>query len=353
MKLASLDEGRDGRLIVVSRDLRRAVDVTEIAATLQAALDDWDRLALRLEAVAEGLEMGIRDQGIAPTASVPAMKGVTGFDEAACAAPLPRAFQWADGSAYVNHVELVRKARGAAMPDRFWHEPLMYQGGSDDFIGARQDVPLGSEDWGIDFEGEVAVITGDVPMGTSADEALSHVRLVLLANDVSLRALIPGELEKGFGFYQSKPATSFSPVAVTPDELGEAWRAGRVHLPLLTFYNGEPFGKPEAGEDMTFGFGELIAHACRTRNLGAGTIIGSGTVSNKQNTDHGSAIREGGVGYSCIAELRTLETLRDGQPSTPFMRFGDRVRMEMLDRAGRSVFGAIDQRIVPAVAPSP
>lgn len=335
MKLASLKGGRDGRLAVVSRDLRWAVVVQDVAATLQQALDGWSEVRLRLQAVAEQLEAG-------------SAAGAVRFEEAACAAPLPRAFQWADGSAYVNHVELVRRARGAAMPESFWQEPLIYQGGSDDFIGPRDDVRLGSEAWGIDFEGEVAVITDDVPMGTPAEEALQHVKLVLLANDVSLRGLIPGELEKGFGFYQSKPATSFSPVAATPDELGEAWRDGRVHLPLLTFYNGEPFGRPEAGEDMTFSFADLITHACRTRNLGAGTIIGSGTVSNRQGTDHGSAIADGGLGYSCIAELRTLETLRRGEPETPFMRFGDRVRMEMRDRAGQSIFGAIDQWVAAA-----
>lgn len=356
MKLASLKGGRDGRLVVVSQDLSCAVEVPEIAPTLQAALDDWDRVAPQLEAVAETLNAAVgaacgrelaedsRPQA-APTVTAP---GVMAFDERACAAPLPRAYHWADGSAYLNHVELVRRARGAAMPERFWHDPLMYQGGSDDFIGGRDDVPLGSEDWGIDFEAEIAVITGDVPMGTPAERALDYVRLLVLVNDVSLRGLIPAELEKGFGFYQSKPASSFSPVAVTADELGDAWHDGRVHLPLLTHYNGEPFGKPNAGEDMTFGFAELIAHAARTRNLGAGTIIGSGTVSNKQNTEHGSAIREGGVGYSCIAELRTLETLQHGTPKTPFMRFGDRVRIEMLDAAGRSVFGAIDQRVVAA-----
>jgi len=335
MKLASLKGGRDGRLAVVSRNLRRAVVVEEIAATLQQALDGWSEIRPRLQAVAEQLEAG-------------SPAGTVNFQESACAAPLPRAFQWADGSAYVNHVELVRRARGAAMPESFWHEPLIYQGGSDDFIGPRDEVLLGSEEWGIDFEGELAVITDGVPMGTPPRRALEHVKLVLLANDVSLRGLIPGELEKGFGFYQSKPATSFSPVAVTPDELGAAWHDGRVHLPLLTFYNGEPFGRPEAGEDMTFSFADLIAHACRTRNLGAGTIIGSGTVSNRQGTDHGSAIADGGVGYSCIAELRTLETLRHGEPRTPFMRFGDRVRMEMLDRAGQSIFGAIDQPVAAA-----
>lgn len=337
MKLASLDAGRDGRLVVVSRDLSRAVAVDAIAPTLQAALDDWRNVQGRLNAVARALEAGDVDDAFT-------------FDEHACAAPLPRAFQWADGSAYVNHVELVRRARGAAMPERFWHEPLLYQGGSDDFLGPRQDVPFGSEDLGIDFEGEIAVVVDDVPMGTPAARAVDHVRLVMLANDWSLRALIPGELDKGFGFYQSKPATSFSPVAVTPDELGGAWADGRVHLPLLAFYNGEPFGRPEAGRDMTFGFGELIAHACRTRNLCAGTVIGSGTVSNKHGTDHGSAIAEGGVGYACLAELRTLETLNHGAPRTPFMGFGDRVRLEMRDADGHSLFGAIDQRVVRATA---
>ncbi|HEX7037505.1 MAG TPA: fumarylacetoacetate hydrolase family protein [Pseudomonadales bacterium] len=354
MKLASLKGGRDGRLVVVSRDLSRAVEVPEIAPTLQAALDNWETVATRLAAVYEALNAaaGAASGRESSDSSRPeaAPTKIMAFDERACAAPLPRAYHWADGSAYVNHVELVRRARGAAMPERFWHDPLMYQGGSDDFIGGRDDVPLGSEEWGIDFEAEVAVITGDVPMGTPAERALDYVRLLVLVNDVSLRALIPAELEKGFGFYQSKPASSFSPVAVTPDELGDAWRDGRVHLPLLTHYNGEPFGKPNAGEDMTFGFAELIAHAAKTRNLGAGTIIGSGTVSNKQNTEHGSAIRDGGVGYSCIAELRTLETLQHGAPKTPFMRFGDRVRIEMLDAGGGSLFGAIDQRIVPAPA---
>ena len=337
MRLASLEAGRDGRLVVVSRDLSRAVAVDGVAPTLQAALDDWQSVRGRLEATALALEAGEVENAFA-------------FDERACAAPLPRAFQWADGSAYVNHVELVRRARGAAMPERFWREPLLYQGGSDDFVGPRQDVPFASEDWGIDFEGEIAVVVDDVPMGTSAGAALDHVRLVMLANDWSLRGLIPGELDKGFGFYQSKPATSFSPVAVTPDELGDAWADGRVHLPLLSFLDGTPFGRPDAGRDMTFGFGELIAHACRTRNLGAGTVIGSGTVSNKQGTDHGSAIADGGVGYSCVAELRTLETLRDGAPRTPFLGFGDRVRIEMHDRAGRSLFGAIDQRVVRAAS---
>jgi fumarylacetoacetate (FAA) hydrolase len=340
MKLASLKlrdskHGRDGRLVVVSRDLARAVAVPDIANTLQGALDDWAAAAPRLRAVYQAFDVGEVD-------------GEFPFDPAACAAPLPRAYQWADGSAYVNHVELVRKARGAEMPASFWHEPLIYQGGSDDLIGALGDIPLRSDDWGIDFEAEIAVITDDVPMGTSADRAAGHVKLLMLVNDVSLRGLIPAELEKGFGFYQSKPASSCSPVAVTPDELGDAWRDAKVHLPLLTHFNGALFGKPDAGTDMTFSFADLIAHAARTRNLGAGTIIGSGTVSNRQGTGHGSAIAEGGVGYSCIAELRMIETIRDGAPATPFMVFGDRVRMEMHDRAGRSVFGAIDQAVVRA-----
>lgn len=332
MKLASLKHGRDGRLVLVSRDLRRAVDATHIAPTLQAALDEWERCAPVLEEIYADL-----NAGRAP--------GAVDFDETACAAPLPRAFQWADGSAYVNHVELVRKARGAEMPDSFWTDPLMYQGASDEMLGAREDIVAGSEDWGIDFEGEVAVITGDVPMGTDALAARSHIRLLMLVNDVSLRGLIPGELAKGFGFFQSKPASAFSPVAVTPDELGTAWHEAKVHLPLLSFLNGAPFGKPDAGVDMTFDFGQLIAHVARTRNLCAGSIVGSGTVSNRQGTGHGSRIEEGGVGYSCIAEIRMIETIRDGKPATPFMRFGDLVRIEMLDVHGASIFGAIDQRV--------
>jgi fumarylacetoacetate (FAA) hydrolase len=345
MKLASLKvsdrrQGRDGRLVVVSRDLTRAVAVPAIAATLQRALDEWAAVSPALQDAFQALNAGGVD-------------GEFAFDQAACAAPLPRAYQWADGSAYVNHVELVRKARGAEMPERFWREPLIYQGGSDDFIGGRDHVPLRSDDWGIDFEAEIAVITDDVPMGTLADRAAGHVKLLMLVNDVSLRGLIPAELEKGFGFYQSKPASSCSPLAVTPDELGEAWRDAKVHLPLLTHFNGQLFGKPNAGEDMTFSFADLIAHAAHTRNLGAGTIIGSGTVSNRQGTGHGSAIADGGVGYSCIAELRMIETIRDGSPATPFMAFGDRVRMEMLDEQGHSIFGAIDQRVVAPAAGNP
>ena len=338
MKLASLKSGRDGRLVVVSEDLQRAVAVPQVAATLQNALDRWGSVEEPLRDVYRRLNAGSAD-------------GAFPFVESDCAAPLPRAYQWADGSAYVNHVELVRKARGAAMPESFWHDPLMYQGGSDHFIGPRDDVMLPSDDWGIDFEGEVAVITDDVPMGTPADAAAEHVKLVMLVNDVSLRGLIPGELAKGFGFYQSKPASSFSPVAVTPDALGDAWRDSRLHLPLSSDLNGVPFGRPDAGTDMTFSFADLIAHAARTRKLGAGTIIGSGTVSNRQDTEHGAALAEGGVGFSCIAELRMIETLRHGEPRTAFMGFGDSVRIEMKDAAGRSIFGAIDQRVTPTRPP--
>ncbi|RUO21583.1 fumarylacetoacetate hydrolase family protein [Aliidiomarina haloalkalitolerans] len=339
MKLATYRDGtRDGKLVVVSRDLKRAVAVPEIARTMQCALDNWEQLEERLQAVYSALNKG-------------SLEDEFNFDETACASPLPRAYHWADGSAYVNHVELVRKARGAEMPPSFWEDPLMYQGGSDCFIGPREDIPLGSESWGIDFEGEVAVVTGDVPMGTEAANARSYVRLLMLVNDVSLRGLIPNELAKGFGFYNSKPSSVFSPVAVTPDELGSAWQDGKVHLPLRSTYNGELFGFPNAGEDMTFNFDRLIQHAAMTRPLCAGTIIGSGTVSNKQGTDHGSAVSEGGVGYSCIAEVRMIETIRDGQPSTSFMKFGDTIRIEMLDAEGQSIFGAIDQQVVAYKGP--
>ena len=333
MKLASLKKGRDGELVVVSQDLSRAVAASGIAATMQAALDDWEQAEPQLQALYERLNAG-------------QAAGSFSFVEQDCASPLPRAYQWADGSAYVNHVELVRKARNAEMPESFWHDPLMYQGGSDSFIGPRDDVPLGSEAWGIDFEAEVAVITGDVAMGSSPEACAGEIRLLMLVNDVSLRGLIPAELAKGFGFFQSKPSSAFSPVAVTPDELGAAWRDGRVHLPMLVHYNGQAFGKANAGEDMTFNFPQLVAHAAKTRPLGAGAIIGSGTVSNKQNTEYGSAISEGGVGYSCIAEVRMIETINTGKPQTPFMKFGDTVRIEMLDAQGESVFGAIDQRVV-------
>ena len=329
MKLGSLNLGRDGQLVVVSSDLSRYVAATEIAATLQAALDDWDAVAPKLEALAGELESG----------------GGETFDPALCSSPLPRAYQWADGSAYVNHVELVRKARGAKMPESFWTNPLMYQGGSDSFIGPREPILAASEDWGIDFEAEVVVVTGDVPMGVSPEDAAGHVRLIMIVNDVSLRKLIPGELAKGFGFFQSKPSSAFSPVAVTPDELGDAWRDAKVHLPLLSFLNGDAFGKPEAGIDMTFDFGQLIAHAAKSRPLATGTIIGSGTVSNKLDDGPGAPIVDGGVGYSCIAEMRTIETIESGAPKTSFLSFGDQVRIEMLDKNGSSIFGAIDHRV--------
>jgi fumarylacetoacetate (FAA) hydrolase len=329
MKLASLKHGRDGRLVVVSRALDRYVPATDIAATLQAALDDWETARPALVALAARVEAGEGEP----------------FDEAACSSPLPRAYQWADGSAYVNHVELVRKARGAEMPASFWTDPLMYQGGSDAFLGPRDRIAMTDEAWGIDFEAEIVVVTDDVPMGVSAADAADHIRLIMLVNDVSLRNLIPGELAKGFGFFQSKPSSAFSPVAVTPDELGDAWRNAKVHLPLLSALNGTPFGKPDAGVDMTFDFGQLVAHAAKTRPLGAGALIGSGTVSNKLDGGPGKPISEGGVGYSCIAELRTIETINEGKPRTSFMTFGDRIRIEMKDASGQSMFGAIDQRV--------
>ncbi|HEY2068211.1 MAG TPA: fumarylacetoacetate hydrolase family protein [Rhizomicrobium sp.] len=323
MKLASLKHGRDGALVVVSRDLTRCVAVAHIAVTLQAALDDWANTAPRLMRV-----YGLMNEG--------KVDGEKPFDAAACASPLPRAYQWADGSAYVTHVELVRKARGAEMPPSFWTDPLMYQGGSDSFIGPRDPIVAGDEAWGIDFEGEVAVITDDVPMGIAPSAAAKHIKLLMLVNDVSLRNLIPAELAKNFGFFQSKPASAFSPVAVTPDELGEAWSDAKVHLPLKVIYNGETFGTPNAGEDMTFSFVELIAHAAKTRAMVAGSIVGSGTVSNKNR----------GVGSACLAERRTLETIEQGAAKTPFMKFGDRVKIEMLDLDGHSIFGAIEQDVV-------
>lgn len=333
MKLASLKAGgRDGTLVVVSRDLTRAVPVPEIARTLQAALDDWTALEPKLEEAYRALNAD-------PASGRP-------FDPALAASPLPRAYQWADGSAYVNHVELVRKARGAEMPPSFWTDPLMYQGCSDSFLAPTDPIPAATEAWGIDFEAEIAVITGDVPMGISAEAARGQIRLLMLVNDVSLRNLIPAELGKGFGFFQSKPASSFSPVAVTPDELGEAWDGAKLHRPLLTTLNGEPFGKPDAGVDMTFDFPTLIAHAAKTRHLAAGSIVGSGTVSNKLDGGPGKPVDAGGVGYSCLAELRMIETIEHGAPKTPFMRFGDRVRIELFDAAGASVFGAIDQQVV-------
>ena len=332
MKLATLkDQTRDGRLVVVSDDLTQCSDVPHIARTLQAALDDWDHVTPRLERVAEGMRTG----------SQPVQR----FHEGDAASPLPRAYQWADGSAYVNHVELVRKARGAEIPASFWEDPLMYQGGSDTFLGPRDPIIMADEAYGIDMEGEVAVIVGDVPMGASREEAASAIRLVMLVNDVSLRGLIPAELGKGFGFFQSKPSSAFSPVAVTPDELGNAWDGGKLHLPLLVTYNDQPFGKANAGIDMTFDFPTLIAHAAKTRPLSAGTIIGSGTVSNKLDDGPGKAISEGGVGYSCIAEIRMIETINNGKPTTEFMKFGDTVRIEMTDKNGHSIFGAIEQQV--------
>ncbi|MEZ8823652.1 fumarylacetoacetate hydrolase family protein [Vibrio amylolyticus] len=334
MKLATLKNGtRDGALVVVSRDLSRCVSVSDIASTMQQALDNWAPLKPRLEEVYLALNTGV-------------LAGEQPFEQHECESPLPRAFQWADGSAYVNHVELVRKARGAEMPASFWTDPLMYQGGSDAFIGPRDDIPLGSEEWGIDFEGEVAIITGDVPMGCDYESASHSIQLLMLVNDVSLRGLIPGELGKGFGFFQSKPSSVFSPVAVTPDELGGAWQSNKVHLPLRSTYNGALFGNPNAGVDMTFDFADLVIHAAKSRPLSAGAIIGSGTVSNKQGTEFGTAISEGGVGYSCIAEVRMIETIRDGSPSTGFMRFGDTIKMEMLNGNGESIFGSIDQQVV-------
>ncbi|MEW6024831.1 MAG: fumarylacetoacetate hydrolase family protein [Pseudomonadota bacterium] len=333
MKLATLKTGgRDGTLVVVSRDLVTCQAVPDIARTLQAALDDWERCAPQLQAVYERLNDGTADQA-------------DSFIEMECHSPLPRAYQWADGSAYINHVELVRKARNAEVPASFYTDPLMYQGGGDAFIGPCDPIAVLSEEWGVDLEAEVAVVTGDVPMGASVEDAAKSIRLVMLVNDVSLRNLIPGELAKGFGFYQSKPASAFSPVAVTPDELGEAWVDSKLHLPLRVTLNDQLFGKPNAGEDMTFSFAQLIAHAAKTRELGAGSIIGSGTVSNKQGNLHGSSIANGGVGYCCLAEVRMYETIEHGAPTTPFLRFGDSVRIEMLDVTGASIFGAIDHEV--------
>ena len=332
MKLASLKQGRDGRLVVVSNDLTQATDASSVAPTLQAALDDWERAEPKLRDLAEQLEHG----------SVPALR----FHEHDCASPLPRAYQWADGSAYVNHVELVRKARGAQMPPSFWRDPLMYQGGSDSFLGPRDPIALPSEEHGVDFEGEVAVIVGDVPLGASEERAAGAIRLVMLANDVSLRNLIPAELSKGFGFVQSKPSSAFSPVAVTPDGLGDLWDGARLHGPMLATLNGKAFGRPDAGTDMTFGFPALVAHLAKTRPLGAGSIVGSGTVSNRDaDGGPGRPVAEGGLGYTCLAEQRTVETILRGRPETPFMRFGDVIRFEMRDAAGHSIFGAIEQTL--------
>ena len=333
MKLASLKDGRDGRLLVVSRDLSRCADAHAVAPTLQAALDDWQAAEPELTALADALEVG-------RIAHMP-------FDPAKCASPLPRAFQWLDGSAYVNHVVLVRKARGAEVPASFWTDPLMYQGGSDSFIGPRDPIATLDEAWGIDLEAEVVVVLGDVPMGATREQAAAAIKLIMLVNDVTLRNITGPELAKGFGFVQSKPASAFTPVAVTPDELGHAFDGAKVNLPLLSFINGKPFGKPVCGNDMTFDFPTLIAHAARTRELCAGTILGAGTVSNRDaDGGPGKPVEEGGLGYSCLAELRTVETLRSGKPVTPFLKFGDKVRIEMNDAEGRSIFGAIEQDVV-------
>ena len=332
MKLASLKDGRDGKLVVISNDLTRYTDASLIAPSLQSALDNWENAEPELRSLSESLEAGA-----AP---------VERFHEHDCASTLPRAFQWADGSAYINHVELVRKARNAEGPASFYQDPLRYQGGSDTFLGPRDPIVMAQDDgWGIDMEGEVAVITGDVPMGVSAEEAHQHIRLIMLVNDVSLRGLIPGELGKGFGFFQSKPSSAFSPCAVTPDALGDAWKDGKLHLPLEIRFNGAPFGQANAGVDMTFNFGQLVAHAAKTRPLSAGTIVGSGTVSNKLDDGPGKPIAEGGAGYSCIAEIRMIETIYDGAAKTPFMKFGDRVEIEMRDGNGKSIFGLIDQTV--------
>ena len=335
MKLASLKGGRDGRLVVVSDDLAWFADAGHIVPTLQGALDDWERYEPLLKSLATELEH----------CAIPRMR----FHERDAASPLPRAYQWADGSAYVNHVALVRQARGAEMPDSFWHDPLMYQGGSDSFLGPREDIPLADESWGCDLEAEVVVVTGDVPQGVSSEEAVGLIRLVGLTNDVSLRNLIPEELAKGFGFFQSKPASSFSPVFVTADALGDRWQGGKLHGCLMVELNGKPFGRADSGEDMTFDFGALIAHAARTRRLGAGTIIGSGTVSNRDtNGGPGRPVAEGGLGYSCIAELRMVETILRGKPETEFLKPGDTVAITMTDDRHHPIFGTIEQKVVAA-----
>ena len=333
MKLATYKDGsRDGQLVVVSRDLGSAHYATGIASRLQQVLDDWGFMSPQLQDLYDSVNGG-RARHAFP------------FDPTQCMAPLPRAYQWADGSAYLNHVELVRKARNAEVPESFYTDPLMYQGGSDDFIGPTDPVVVASESFGIDFEAEIAVVTGDVKMGASAEQALDGIRLVMLANDVSLRNLIPAELAKGFGFFQSKPATAFSPVAVTPDELGEAWIGGRVHLTLQSTWNGRKVGLCDAGDEMTFHFGQLIAHIAKTRNVRAGSIVGSGTVSNK-GVEKKDGSTDWPKGYSCIAEKRCIETIQDGQPSTEFMKYGDTIRIEMKGKDGQSVFGAIEQEVV-------
>ena len=339
MKLATLDDGtRDGRLVVVSNDITQCTDARSAARTLQAALDDWARVEPQLRELDAQLSVG----------GVPTER----FHEREARSPLPRAYQWADGSAYVNHVELVRKARNAEMPTSFWTDPLMYQGGSDTFLSPREPIVMPDPSWGIDMEGEIAVVTDEVPFGASSEEAAGRIRLVMLVNDVSLRGLIPAELAKGFGFFQSKPSSAFSPVAVTPDELGGAWDGKKLHLPLNVDLNGEPFGRANAGVDMTFDFPTLVAHASKTRALGPGTIIGSGTVSNKgPDGGPGRPVKDGGVGYSCLAEQRMIEKIQSGEFVTPFLKNGDRVRIEMLDRDGHTIFGAIDQVVQAEVNP--
>lgn len=333
MKLASLKSGRDGKLVVVSKDITRYCAADNIAPTMQYVLDNWERVAPDLEVLYRDVEHQ----------TVPCER----FHEREAHSPLPRAYQWADGSAYINHVELVRKARGAEVPESFYHDPLMYQGGSDGFLPPRDPIPLKDTAWGCDMEGEIACITDDVPMGTSSEDAAGHIKLLMLVNDVSLRGLIPGELAKGFGFFQSKPASAFSPVAVTPDELGDAWRDSVIHLPLMVDYNGRPFGRANAGVDATFSLADLVAHAAKTRSLCAGSIIGSGTVSNKgPNGDPGKPVSEGGLGYSCIAEIRMIETIQNGEPQTRFMAPGDTVKVEMRDAEGHSIFGSIEQEVV-------
>jgi fumarylacetoacetate (FAA) hydrolase len=333
MKLATLKiGGRDGTLVVVNRALTHFLSVPTIARTLQAALDEWESCEPQLRQVYDALNSG-------------AFANAEAFDPLQCHSPLPRAYQWADGSAYVNHVELVRRARGAELPPEFWTDPLMYQGGSDSFAAPRDPVYALSEEWGIDLEAEVAVITGDVKLGATAEQCAPAIKLLMLVNDVSLRNLIPAELAKGFGFLQSKPASAFSPVAITPDELGEDWREGRIHRPLTVHINGAMFGKPDAGSDMVFNFPQLLAHVSKTREMEAGSIVGSGTVSNKQGDLHGSSIDNGGVGYCCLAEVRMYETIETGTPQTSYLKFGDRVRIEMFDRDGKSLFGAIDQQV--------
>lgn len=332
MKLASLKHGRDGRLVVVSDDLAWCAAPPPMYPTLQSALDDWHHAEPILRGVAESLAHD----------AVPHAR----FHEREAAAPLPRAYGWADGSAYVNHVALVRQARGVEMPPSFWTDPLIYQGGSDGFLGPRDPIPLADEAWGCDFEAEVVVVTGDVPAGATREQALASILLVGLTNDVSLRNLIPGELAKGFGFFQSKPASAMSPVFVTPDALGDRWQDGKLHGALLVDLNGQPFGRADAGVDMTFDFGTLIAHAARTRALGAGTIIGSGTVSNRDaDGGPGKTVADGGLGYSCLAELRTIETIQTGKPATPFLRAGDAVRIRMDDDRHHPIFGTIEQSV--------